>query len=201
MLVKSFILAIFLFEIICVIKTEENDSNSISVTIKNGKINGKTDTFDGKEVNVFLGVRYAEPPIGDLRFKKPLPVKEWSEPIEATKWSSPCQQTQRHKGFLNNNFSEDCLHLNIWSPLISDSSDELKAVIFYIHGGVLLYGSSNEEFHNPIVLSVKGDVVVVTINYRLKEIFSKTFNLFFYKICIFSIYFEKRYFYLFEKIF
>jgi carboxylesterase type B len=191
MLVKSFILSIFLLEIISVIKSEENNSNSISVTIKNGKINGKTENFDDKEVNVFLGIPYAEPPIGDLRFKKPLPVKEWSEPIDATKWSSPCQQTQRHKGFLNDNFSEDCLHLNIWSPLISDSSDELKPVIFYIHGGALLYGSSNQEFHNPIVLSVKGDVVVVTINYRLKKFFSQTINLFFiylfffYKICNF----------------
>ena len=160
-----FIFLITLLKITSAINESKND-NTISVEIKNGKINGKTVTFDEQEVHMFLGIPYAEPPVGELRFKKPLPKTSWSEPIDATQWTSPCHQTTHAKDFLNDSLSEDCLHLNIWSPLISGSTDELKAVIFYIHGGALLYGSSNQKMHVSHLLSVKGDVVVVTINYR-----------------------------------
>jgi carboxylesterase type B len=117
-------------------------------------------------VNVFLGIPYAEPPIGDLRFKRPLPVKQWSDPINAVNWPNSCPQIELITPFLwNKNFSEDCLYLNIWSPLIS-GSDELKPVMFWIHGGALLLGSSVQQHYSGEVLSTKGDVVVVSINYR-----------------------------------
>jgi acetylcholinesterase/cholinesterase len=167
MQVKSLSLTVLTILVIFIINVTQSECNDISVRIKNGIINGKVEVFDGKEVNVFLGIPYAEPPIGDLRFRKPLPVKEWTEPIDATKWSNPCLQISRdNRAFLNTNFSEDCLHLNIWSPVISKSNDELKAVLFYIHGGALIFGSANQPFHDSTVLSIKGDVVVVTINYR-----------------------------------
>jgi carboxylesterase type B len=168
MLVKNFLLILFLVETIVIIKSNESENNAISVTIKNVKINGRKEKIDGKDVNVFLGIPYAEPPTGELRFKKPLPVKQSAQIIDATEWPNPCFQIPMlPQNFNNKNFSEDCLYLNIWSPLISDTSDELKPVMFWIHGGALLIGSSVEYYFNGEVLSTKGDVVVVTINYRL----------------------------------
>jgi len=162
MLNKSFILVLFLLEIIINIK-----ANEISVEIKNGRINGKKETIDGKDLNIFLGIPYAEPPIGDLRFKKPLPVKQWSQPINAYNWPNPCFQRELLPQFARNrNYSEDCLYLNIWSPLTSGSNDDLKPVMFWIHGGALLIGSSSENIYSGETLSTKGDVVVVSINYR-----------------------------------
>jgi carboxylesterase type B len=167
MLVKNFLLILFLVETIVIIKSNESENNAISVTIKNVKINGRKEKINGKEVNVFLGIPYAEPPIGDLRFKKPLPVKQSAQNINAIDWPNPCSQIPKWpQNYRNKNFSEDCLYLNIWSPLISDTSDELKPVMFWIHGGALLYGTSVEYYYSGEVLSTKGDVVVVTINYR-----------------------------------
>ena len=161
---KSYILLFFVLEIIVIISADE--SKTISVNIKSGIINGKTETFDGKEVNQFLGIPYAEKPLGDLRFKKPLPIKQWSEPIEATNWPNPCLQNELYLYLEpNKNVSEDCLYLNIWSPDISESDSDLKAVMFWIHGGALVVGSAS-ELYSGVVLSTKGDVVVVTINYR-----------------------------------
>ena len=160
---KSYILLFFVLEIIVIISADE--SKTISVNIKSGIINGKTETFDGKEVNQFLGIPYAEKPLEDLRFKKPLPIKQWSEPIEATNWPNPCLQNEFIHLKPNKNSSEDCLYLNIWSPDISESDSDLKAVMFWIHGGALILGSGSGLYSGG-VLSTKGDVVVVTINYR-----------------------------------
>ncbi len=181
MFVKSFLLILFLLETIVIIKSNESENNAISVTIKNVKINGRKEKIDGKDVNVFLGIPYAEPPTGELRFKKPLPVKQSAQIIDATEWPNPCFQIPMlPQNFNNKNFSEDCLYLNIWSPLISDTSDELKPVMFWIHGGALLIGSSVEYYFNGEVLSTKGDVVVVTINYRSKFMFKTNLFQFFY---------------------
>src|ERR1700712_1110591 len=72
--------------------SEELIENPISVQTKSGPINGFTETFEGKEVNVFLGIPYAEPPIGDHRFSKPDPVQEWTQPLNANKWPNNCHQ-------------------------------------------------------------------------------------------------------------
>ncbi|CAG2168215.1 unnamed protein product [Oppiella nova] len=144
------------------------NAKSVSVSVKNGIINGKTETIDGKHVNVFLGIPYAEPPVHDLRFKKPVPIKKWTQPIDATKWPNPCYQLPLIiTSMKNNNFSEDCLYLNIWSPISSQSDDSLKAVMFFIHSGAFLYGTSSDEHIEGLALSAMGDVVVITINYRL----------------------------------
>jgi cholinesterase len=141
----------------------------VSVTVKNGRINGRQQVVDGKRVNVFLGIPYAEPPIGNLRFRKALPVKQWSEPIEANRWGNPCVQVLAFDTFIENkNFSEDCLYLNVWSPIGNEkiSDQNLKAVMFCIHAGGYYSGASNEYYYNGEMLSTKGDVVVISINYR-----------------------------------
>ena len=149
---------------------ESNDQNIVSVRLKDVLINGKIETsVDGKQLNVFKGIPYAEPPIGELRFRKPLPVKKWPEVIDAYNWPNVCYQSNKfgiYSQFLTKNISEDCLYLNIWTPSDSLNSIELKPVIFYIHGGGLLIGSSSWKAVTGEVLSAKGDVVFVNINYR-----------------------------------
>ena len=139
-------------------------NDSVSVNIKLGQINGKKEIIDGREINTYLGIPYAEPPVKDLRFKKPLPVKQWSEPIDATHWSGPCYQ-EAFFPMHNKNYTEDCLHLNIWSP-VSNDKNELKPVMFAIHGGAFIRGSSSQIRLNGEVLASRGDVVVVSFNYR-----------------------------------
>ena len=119
---------------------ESNDQNIVSVRLKDVLINGKIETsVDGKQLNVFKGIPYAEPPIGELRFRKPLPVKEWPEVINAYNWPNVCYQSKfEYFPYLAKNMSEDCLYLNIWTPSDSLNSNELKPVIFYIHAGGLL---------------------------------------------------------------
>ncbi|CAG2115452.1 unnamed protein product, partial [Medioppia subpectinata] len=116
----------------------------------------------------FLGIPYAEPPVGDLRFKKPMPVREaWPKPVGATKWPKACIHAKLHNYYLNADMSEDCLYLNVWSPALPESNTTLKPVMFWIHGGGVLFGSAVEKWYSGHVLSAMGDVVVVTFNYRL----------------------------------
>lgn len=133
--------------------------NLAKVITKSGEIHGYERIIDGNSVNEYLGIPYAEPPIKDLRFKKPLPVKPWKEPFNATEWPNPCFQRY------NNNSSEDCLYLNIFAP--KSKSNELQGVMFWIHGGGFLYGSSSLEIYDAAYLAAKGDIIIVTINYRL----------------------------------
>ena len=146
----------------------DNSENIVSVRIKSGLINGKRETsVDGKQLNVFKGIPYAEPPIGDLRFKKPLPVKNWPKSIDAFDLPKYCYQNPRillHDP--SNSLSEDCLYLNIWSPIDNQTTDILKSVMFWIHGGALLIGSASQPHYPGHILSSKGDIVLVSINYR-----------------------------------
>jgi carboxylesterase type B len=144
------------------------------VTIKPKQFNGLSKQIDGQNVNIFLGIPYAKPPVGELRFKKPVAINQYHEPVNALKWPNPCQQSmllQNLMPFINNtNFSEDCLYLNIWSPVESQETENgLKPVLFWIHGGGYYFGSSNWDQTDGEVLAAKGDVVVVTINYRLGQ--------------------------------
>ena len=155
-----------LFLILFLFKSDVNCSeNTISVRIENGEIVGR---LDSTGLSTFLGVPYAQPPTGPLRFKKPLPLKPWPDAKEAFEWPKPCYQYHPFpEKFRNTEFSEDCLYLNIWSPVdVSQPSDELLPVMFWIHGGALIFGSSVEEYFSGHVLATKGEVVVVTFNYR-----------------------------------
>ncbi|CAG2178073.1 unnamed protein product, partial [Oppiella nova] len=133
---------------------------------------------DGKQVNEFLGIPYAKPPKGDLRFRKPVPTDSWSQPLVADKWPNACSQLNIYPEYYQNkNISEDCLYLNIWSPVSTVRSkvtgrktrkvSQLKPVMFYAHGGGFSVGSSSQLNYRGEVLATKGDVIVVTFNYRL----------------------------------
>jgi len=102
--------------------------------------------------------------VGHRRFKPPMPVTAFGE-LDACCFKPVCPQVPFY-GDSANKFTgdEDCLHLNIFSPSLTQSKDALKPVMIWIHGGGYIFGSGNEYI--PIAL-LKKDVVVVTINYRL----------------------------------
>lgn len=112
-------------------------------------------------VTVYKGIPYAEPPIGNLRWTPPRPLRSWEGVRKADNFSDACAQI-----FPNGDFpkSEDCLYLNVWTPAKSGGAG--LPVMVWIHGGGLRVGSSREALYDGEELAKKG-VVVVTLNYRL----------------------------------
>ncbi|KAL0481315.1 carboxylesterase 2 [Acrasis kona] len=125
-------------------------------TTRLGKING---LYGKPGIYKWKGIRYAKPPVGDLRFRAPVPVEPWEGIINAFKYGS--QSPQAIGPILHTN--EDCLFLNIWSKSI----DGKRPVMFFIHGGAYIAGSGSQNFYDGSGMAYKQDVVVVTINYRL----------------------------------
>ncbi len=144
-----------------------NSSNQTIVTTKSGRVEG-----NGKKgIYVFKGVPYAAPPVGNLRWMPPQPVKPWSGVRPAKEYGAISPQPMMPGGaaigtpsFEGQAQSEDCLSLNIWTPGLDDAR---RPVFFWIHGGAFYIGSGTESFLEEGVLARRGDVVVVSINYRL----------------------------------
>ena len=139
--------------------------DSLTVKTEQGKVHGKT-INDGK-VNAFLGLPYAAPPVGDLRWKVPEAPAKWKGERDATKYGSRCAQGRMFEDmvFEDGGESEDCLFLNVYAP--ADAKDKSKLpVMFWIHGGGYAGGASSEPRHNGDFLPLKS-VVLVTMNYRL----------------------------------
>ncbi|KAK5647710.1 hypothetical protein RI129_002602 [Pyrocoelia pectoralis] len=135
------------------------------VKIKQGTLRGKVNSdYQGNRYYSFQGIPYAEPPIGDLRFKAPQPPKRWDGTRDAAKEGS----VSYSKDFFSNGMvgSEDCLFLNVYTPQLPSENAVLKSVMVWIHGGAFLIGSGNSNRCGPDFLLTEG-VVVVTINYRL----------------------------------
>ena len=111
----------------------------------------------------FLGLRYALAPSGERRFLPPVPAGGWDNTYDATQYRNRCvQPPQPYLGDLTGSVDEDCLFLNVVTPSVEGTS---RPVLFWIHGGALVNGSANE--YDGSKLAAQGDVVVVTINYRL----------------------------------
>ena len=127
-----------------------------------GKLEGQ---LNGK-LRVFKGIPFAEPPVGQARWKPPSPMPRWAGVREATEFGPACYQptvkiqTVYSRGPLP--MSEDCLTLNIWTPADARNAP----VFFWIYGGALTSGASREEMYNGARLAARG-IVVVSINYRL----------------------------------
>ena len=114
---------------------------------------------------LFSGIPYAAPPVGALRWQPPAPVTSWTDVRDATKPSSTCIQDDASPDF-GRPGSEDCLYLNVWTPHnLSAPPTEQRPVLFWIHGGAFVNGSG--DIYNARSLASQGDIVVVTINYRL----------------------------------
>lgn len=117
------------------------------------------------DIQVFRGIRYAQAPVGDLRFMAPRQAGSWQGIVDATKFGNRSIQGESSAIFgspKTDKPDEDCLFLNIYTP---GSDGQPRPVLFWIHGGGYVQGSGND--YDGSVLAAQGDVVVVTINYRL----------------------------------
>ncbi len=118
-------------------------------------------------VHCFAGIRYAQAPVGDLRFRAPIAHRA-NGPVDATAFGptalQPASALEVMLGGKQEDRSEDCLRLNVWTP----SPDRgRRPVMVWIHGGGFMTGSGSSPIYDGQALARRGDVVVVTINYRL----------------------------------
>ena len=113
---------------------------------------------------VFEGVPYAAPPVGALRWQPPVAPARWTAVRDATKPGLRCVQDTRADPDFGRPTGEDCLNLTVWTPS-GAASRSPRPVMVWIHGGGFLNGSS--DLYNAHWLTTRGDMVVVTINYRL----------------------------------
>lgn len=123
-------------------------------------------TDDGR-VRMWQGVRYAAPPVGDLRFRGPEPPKRWTEVADATRFGPVCPQPSfgSFSMDLGAPQGEDCLSLNIWASSDTEPGDG-RPVMVWLHGGAYILGSGSQPLYDGRTFAA-GGVVVVTVNYRL----------------------------------
>ena len=169
------------------------DPNATLLNTLNGQVKGScynvTVNYGSKpkessQVLTWLGVPYAEPPINELRFKKPIPIKSWNSTLDGTYWPKKCVQvssglerSRRFAPFLKSKSiqsSEDCLYLNIFVPydvyvksVIENDPKYRVPILLYIHGGAFLIGSPADDRTEPSTMIAISNLIVVTINYRL----------------------------------
>ena len=139
-------------------------SDNTLVETVNGPVRGSS---DGR-VTAWKGVRYAAPPIGDLRWRAPEPPAAWTDVADATRFGRVCPQPvdPRIPIDLGAPQGEDCLTLNVWASSDTAAGDD-KPVMVWVHGGAYILGSSSQPLYDGRVLAGGGEVVVVTVNYRL----------------------------------
>lgn len=127
----------------------------LEIEIASGKVRG---TQEG-ELRVFRGIPFAKPPIGERRFRAPVPVDHWEKTFEASAFGPSCPQDMPGVDTM----SEDCLSINVWAH----DDDVVRPVMVYIYGGAFISGSSAMSTYDATSLAQNGDMVMVTFNYRL----------------------------------
>lgn len=137
------------------------------IKTESGKVAGTTVEDGGEKVHIFKGIPYAAPPVGELRWKAPQPVKPWSDVRDATRWANQCAQRAGSRMGEAGQTSEDCLYLNVVTA--AKTATEKRPVMVFFHGGGLTSGTGNSLTYNNTALPRKG-VVVVTVNSRLGPI-------------------------------
>ena len=137
-----------------------------SVQAAAGAVTGISQTTAGGPANAYLGIPYAAPPVGPLRWKPPMPPAKWTGNRQATAFGSRCMQPKLYDDmfFRDPGQSEDCLTLNIWTPPDAKPGAKLP-VMLWIYGGGFTTGSTSEPRQDGAHLATKG-VIVVSFNYR-----------------------------------
>lgn len=174
-----------LFKIFC--SAQFVDNNQFSAQFENRKADKSkeklvvVDTLMGKvigvnkgPVNLFLGIPYAEPPVGKLRFRPPKPKRHWQSKVyNATHFAPECLQSTLFAGESESRIKdEDCLYLNIWQPVDIRKSKIQRdvpikyPVLVWIYGGAFVHGGSSLPEYYGDKLAARG-VIVVSFNYRL----------------------------------
>ncbi|HEX4020593.1 MAG TPA: carboxylesterase family protein [Acidobacteriaceae bacterium] len=138
--------------------------NLLRVKTDRGKVEGKMSS-DG-QIREFLGIPYAAPPVGPLRWKPPQPAIKWHGVRAATSFGSRCMQPAVYADmiFRDPGQSEDCLTLNVWTP--AQKKNAKLPVMVWIYGGGFTTGGTSEPRQDGEHLAHKG-VLIVSMNYRL----------------------------------
>jgi para-nitrobenzyl esterase len=133
------------------------------VTIANGTLDG---VIEKSGIRAFKGIPFAAPPVGELRWKEPQPVKNWQGVRKADKFGPMAMQRAvfGDMNFRSEGMSEDCLYLNVWTP--AKSTKEKLPVLVYFYGGGFMAGDGSEPRYDGENMAQKG-IVALTVNYRL----------------------------------
>ncbi len=160
---RQFFLFVFVAAGLCS-RAQTNNYLAVQATIENGVIEGNYDTKTGMQF--YLGVPFAKPPVGDLRWRAPQPLDAWKGVKHTKKFGPRAVQgiifgdmKSRSEGL-----SEDCLYLNVWTPAKRNTKN--LPVLVYFYGGGLSAGDGAEPRYDGESMAKKG-MVVVTVNYRL----------------------------------
>jgi len=161
---RTVLLSLLLCLFIAGTKAQTNNYFPVQTKIENGIIEGNYDVKTGMQF--YFGVPFAKPPVGDLRWKAPQPLANWTGVKQTKKFGArPVQgivfgdMQSRSDGI-----SEDCLYLNVWSPAKSKQTG--LPVLVYFYGGGYVAGDGSEPRYDGESMAKKG-IVVVTVNYRL----------------------------------
>lgn len=141
---NSFILTKMKFYFIVIVVTlfklcDTTSSDPLEIQTANGKIRGITlKSSTNKYVNAWYGIPFAKPPVGNLRFQRPVPASPWNGVLQTTEQPNSCLQEQSFVAHLH--ISEDCLYLNVVAP--RNFNGKLKVMV-WIYGGGFFEGSSS----------------------------------------------------------
>ncbi|KAL7023567.1 hypothetical protein ACKWTF_012681 [Chironomus riparius] len=141
----------------------------VVVKTRNGALRGRYQTFKTGNSGgyfSFQGIRYGKEPSGDRRFKAALPEDPWTGTRTALREGASCP----HRNMILENYrgNEDCLYLNVYTPIVPEGRSNPKfQVLFWIHGGAFQFGNGNAFLYGPDYFMESGEIILVTINYRL----------------------------------
>ncbi|XP_035289075.1 acetylcholinesterase-like isoform X1 [Anguilla anguilla] len=149
--------------------------SGLTVSTRQGEVRGvRLPVPDGGQVTAFLGIPFAEPPVGRRRFRAPEPKRAWSGVLNASTYPNACCQPvdSSYPGFPgtemwnpNREMSEDCLYLNLWAP--APPAPRNLSVMVWIYGGGFYSGSSSLDVYDGRYLAHAERVLVVSMNYRV----------------------------------
>jgi carboxylesterase type B len=161
--------------------TSPTTGSTPSATIDSGVIIGAVTNYSKSnvQVNQFLGIPFAQPPIGNLRFSPPQKPNNWTHPLNTNRLPPSCIQDFGNRTSVRefqmtlfdsppppNGESEDCLYLNVYVPVNDKECNESKSVLFWIYGGGYDFGSGSLPLYDGTSFAANQDIIVVTFNYR-----------------------------------
>lgn len=161
---------IFLIALSTALSAAERQKDWTKLVLNNGPIRGRIfSSSKNRTAYLFLGIPYAEPPIGNLRYRAPIDAKKWSGELNATEYRFQCMSTKTVDITAPNprNTSEDCLYVNVFTTENCLNKRNCP-VMYYVYGGQWNYGSPFNFPHEILVENfVSKDIVLVTVAYRL----------------------------------
>jgi len=151
---------------------DEPTNNAPSAVTKNGTLLGRYEP--AYDTDYFLGIPYAQPPVGDLRFRAPRSLNEsWSGTRNATEYSPQCIGYGMDTWSQGNYVSEDCLTLNVIRTCGAAEGDKLPVLVWFHGGGLVMGGSSDRRYNQSFIVEQATEagmpILAVSVNYRLSS--------------------------------